>query len=389
MSASSYQTMMISRRKLILLIPCVLIALFLVAWGVRVVLRGIRIRSLARQCWDAPFGDVEKCIDRLADAGPAAAATLSGLLEHPNWQVRAHAVRRLEEMRGETAMRAVEQSLKDKCWPVRAAAVSALPAVAGKECFDALVRALDDPSAHVRGSAAQALGDLRDDRACAPLAEFLERESSDHVRAKAVSALKRPLSPKAIPGALRSLHDRCSFVRWDAANILGVVPGGAEYVDALIEAASDRSTFVRKRVFFALGTSRSGKAVPTLADALAEDRAECRSKACLALGMIGSRSAVDPLVSALGDPAPAVRERAVDALARLEDEKVLAALVKATSDPCQYVREKALLAVWWKTGAGFDGCALDGDKTRTWWENKGSQVRGEETESLRPARDGK
>ena len=360
---------MTSRRKLILLTVCGLMALSLVGWGVGVVLRGIRIRSLARQCWHAPFGDVEKCIDQLADEGPAAAGALSRLLEHPNWQVRVCAAQTMEATGSAMSAPRLRPCLTDTSWVVRMRAAKALRCTGDASSWGDLVRAVDDPSPHAQCAVAQALCSLEDERGCEHLVRLAGQADSECVRAAAAVLLARVCPKRAVPWALRVVTSGPFLHREAAASILARQKLGEDAVGPLAQALNCDSTTIRRSAAAALGNTRSDEAVPWLKNALSDESRCVRMDAVLALKAIGSERAVEALAFALQNGSSAVRWHAVRALRSLRDKRAMAALVEAARDESQAVKECALLAIWEMAGAELDVGCLDSESVLEWWRN--------------------
>jgi HEAT repeat protein len=112
-----------------------------------------------------------------------------------------------------------------------------------------------------------------------------------------LGSMKRPESSRA---AATGLRDSAAIVRASSARaVLSLPPDEAAAL--LIPLLQDRDEFVRQETSYALGESRSLKAVSALASILERDKKDSvRGAAAVALGQIGDESAVVPLAQLLG-----------------------------------------------------------------------------------------
>jgi hypothetical protein len=88
-------------------------------------------------------------------------------------------------------------------------------------------------------------------------------------------------------------------------------------IDALIDLAAHRDSFVREAAARSLGRLRATKAIPTLIELVSYPSAPVRAAAVSALGRIGNRSSATPIAAALTDNDWAVRHCARHALVQL------------------------------------------------------------------------
>lgn len=153
--------------------------------------------------------------------------------------------------------------------------------------FGYLLKSLADPDAGARARAARLLGENRESRAQAALAELL-------------------------------LDDPDMGVRETAAAALGQL--GA--VEPLIHALHVPDVNVRQIVTRALGQIRDPRAVEPLIGALRDTRGEVRQQVAFALTKIGA-PAVEPLIAALRHPDPFIRWSVVRVLGTLGDRRAL------------------------------------------------------------------
>jgi HEAT repeat protein len=95
-------------------------------------------------------------------------------------------------------------------------------------------------------------------------------------------------------------------------------------IDALIDLADHRDSYIREAAVRSLGRVRATKAVPVLEDLLTYPSEPVRSAAVTALGRIGGPAATSAAASALADPRWDVRHCARHALIRLGAAQELA-----------------------------------------------------------------
>lgn len=118
-------------------------------------------------------------------------------------------------------------------------------------------------------------------------------------RRAAVTELGSMHHPEASRSAISALKDSSAIVRATAAAAILSLPP-EESAAALIPLLSDKDEFVRREAAYALGTTRSPTAVPSLIERLLTDKKdEVRGAAAVALGQIRGAGAVSPLASVL------------------------------------------------------------------------------------------
>jgi HEAT repeat protein len=123
--------------------------------------------------------------------------------------------------------------------------------------------------------------------------------------------------------AAGSLNDASEVVRATAAHAALSLPAN-EFVDLLVPMLNDKSEFVRQQVAYALGESKSNRAVPALVASLAGDKQDSvRGAAAVALGNIADQAAVLSLTAILdGGQLPAVNGKKKKSAGRKENEFV-------------------------------------------------------------------
>jgi hypothetical protein len=152
---------------------------------------------------------------------------------------------------------------------------------------------------------------------------------------------------------VRTLADESLFVRWAGVRVLGrTAPEAADKaVPALAQRLADDSEDVRVTAALVLGRygPSARPALPALERAVEKGNAALRLRALLSLAAIG-REANDSqpaILLALAAPEPEVRRAAVQALSRIGplSEKATAALRKALADDDAEVRRAASIAL--------------------------------------------
>jgi HEAT repeat protein len=149
--------------------------------------------------------------------------------------------------------------------------------------------------------AAQAQSAQETSNALTPLQREIERErqrlaSSDaEERRDAVMHLGQMKRPDSSRVAAPALHDLAAVVRATATRaVLSLPPDEAAAL--LIPLLQDADEFARREAAYALGETRSRRAVEPLVNSLNTDKQESvRASAAVALGRIGDESAVIPL----------------------------------------------------------------------------------------------
>jgi HEAT repeat protein len=184
----------------------------------------------------------------------------------------------------------------------------------GRGDITGLARLLEHKDPLVQYEAAEALGDLRDEKAVAPLITALKRDEFSGVRWKAAEALSKMGNP-AVEPLIATLKHPDEDVRWKAAIALGEI-GNPNAIEPLIHLLSDDDRFVRSRAAHALSMIGE-QAVFPLIHALKKGDAGVRWGAALALGKIKKPLAVEPLIFALADNEAMVRAEAASALASI------------------------------------------------------------------------
>ncbi|MCK5802769.1 MAG: HEAT repeat domain-containing protein [Lentisphaeria bacterium] len=232
------------------------------------------------------------CVICSADSAETLVAPLLRDLAAPVARVRAHAARRLGEIRA-------------------------------KQALPSLVKALDDGDAEVRRQAVRALAEIRDARASAPLCRALVDESAQ-VRFAAAHALGELKEPRTGGALLKAFCDPVYAVRNQAAWALREI--GGEDVLASVAPLLDDETADFEHVVWLVQHLAGDKAPSHFAILLTSRRVARRLDGVRILRGIGSLSATKCLISAVGDASLEVRKAVVEALLAGRHEIALAPL---------------------------------------------------------------
>lgn len=119
------------------------------------------------------------------------ASLLLRIMEDDNWLVRSRAIEVLGNLQSRMAWGAIRKAITDDLDDeVRRCAVVASGQIANIQAMPELLLALQDDDSWVRAEAAEVLGVLGDPRATAPLKQLAEQDGDEDVREKADDALR-------------------------------------------------------------------------------------------------------------------------------------------------------------------------------------------------------
>jgi HEAT repeat protein len=281
----------------------------------------------------------------LQGQGEVAIVAYREALAHPEPSVRAAAVQLLAREAGPAAVASLSPMIDDSDENVVTAAVIALAEIGGEETLAPLRRALASPSPWIRGQAASYIGEnLRG--ALAPEVGELVSDSNPHVRLAAVEALRALSDPASFPyfmaattdasediahaavGALVNLGDPRALkrivlladseepdLRHEVAKAIVAFGAMDEYPEVVARLVADRTPMVARGLAVALYEHPSPAALPVLRDLAAAEDARLRRLTVRALKVDPSPGANELLRSMLSDSNDQVRAAAVLALA--------------------------------------------------------------------------
>jgi len=213
-------------------------------------------------------------------------------------------------------------------WRVRANAMRALGGLKDPRAVDRLLAALAKKDEHpeVKGNAAIALGSMGAQRAVVPLIAAL-KHSDPMVRGAAASALGQLRDPRALPPLIAALADDDAHVRMRITISLGRM-GGPAVLNPLLGALKDDNRQVREVAARAFHGAKDPRVVGPLIAALDDPCPNVQINAAGALGEIEDPEAVAPLIALLTDDNHAVRGAAATALGKQEDSRAVEPLIE-------------------------------------------------------------
>ena len=217
------------------------------------------------------------------------------------------------------------------------------------------LRRLRSKSWEARRDAASSLGDSRDPRAIAALADTLEDEVEEVVEAAAHALLgAEGEGVGAFLTALQTAGKRDGGRRWRRIAALLAAGRDASVVDRIGEAMEGRATALRLEAVRLLGALADPRAIPALTRALGDASAEVVSEGAEALSRLGT-AATPALTTALATGNDAARRFAARALGRFPGAVAVDALVLALKDRDAEVRRVAARSL----GEHRDPASLD------------------------------
>ncbi|HEX2025525.1 MAG TPA: HEAT repeat domain-containing protein [Actinomycetota bacterium] len=294
----------------------------------------------------------------VADAGVALERLVS-LLDDPDPEVRAEAARALLAIRDEQARPTLHDMARDPRPEWRAAAVTALGRAGDPDALDGL----DDPEPSVRRAAADGGGWIEPDRAVQPLLGALE-DADPSVRAAAARALAA-LGTSAQEVLVRALdHPQAEP---HALEALAASPGSPP--SGLIDyALRQQDAAQRDHRLWAAVANDTDDPRALLAHALRHRALTHATNAIRAMARFGNAAALIAAVENLGSPEPEQRANALETLESVGDPDVVrpllplwdpsgrpsgdrrAALTELLDDPDPWIRACAVVA--WSSGDG-------------------------------------
>ena len=244
---------------------------------------------------------------------------LLNLMRHPEWRVRANAIRALGGLKDARAIDHLLTALvkKDEHPQVKGNAALGLGAMRAQRAVEPLIAALKHDNPMVRAAVASALGELRNPRALPPLIAAL-KDDDPHVRIQVTGSLAQIGEPSVLNPLLRALKDDHRQVREVAARALGCAKD-PRVLEPLIAALDDPYPNVQINAAGTLGEMKDPKAVGPLIALLTNGNQSVRGAAAAALGELEDPRAMEPLIAMVlkEDRWEIPRTRGLKALAKL------------------------------------------------------------------------
>ena len=212
----------------------------------------------------------------------------------------------------------------------RARAIEALGRLQSKRAVETIITALHDPDRFTASLAAGALAEIRDQRALLPLCGLLT--SRDEVtRRYGAMSLGVFGDPKAVGVLIIALKDEDDGVRWNAAESLGKL-GSTGAVDALTAAMQDSEEGVRVAAIDSLQSLADARAVQPLVSALGSGTKRVRWHAASPLASFSTSEAQDTLTNSLRHGQLDVVAAAYKYFLAGRDPDTISALIRAMSE---------------------------------------------------------
>lgn len=244
---------------------------------------------------------------------------------------------------GEPAVEPLIRMLQDrsiKPWNVHARAVNALAKIGSPRAVDAVVKSLEDAGLNQYVRGSVVLTVAElKPKEAAEVLSRVSRDKNQFVRWKCAQALGMLGDKKGSDALIRALSDEDQYVRAAAARSLGQIKA-ENAAESLIGAFKDESWMTRLNVREAL-LQIGEPAVGRLIAALKDKNSHARWQAACVLGRIESENAIKPLIEALADADWMVRDEAAVALTKINSEKIIEPLTDALKNKAGHVRVQA------------------------------------------------
>ena len=265
---------------------------------------------------------------------------LIGKIGQEDWQ---NAVDALVQI-GEPAVKPLIRTLQDrsiKTWVVHARAVNALARIGSQRAVEAVIKSLEDAGLNPYVRGSAAMAVAElKPKEAAEVLSRVSRDESQFVRWKCAQALGMLDDKKGTDALIRALSDEDQNVRAATARSLGQIKA-ENAADSLIDALKDESWIVRLNAREAL-LQIGEPAVERLIAALKDKNSHACWQAAWVLGRTKSQKAIELLIEALADSDWMVRDEAAVALTKINSEKVIKALNDALKDKAGHVREQVV-----------------------------------------------
>lgn len=201
------------------------------------------------------------------------------------------------------------------------------------------IRSLNDRRSWRRANAAYLLGDMGSNNATQDLMDLLAGDPSREVRAAAARSLGKLQAISSVRLLLTALARRTVPRTVAAESILAIGPAA---LPALLQMADADEREMRAAAVELIGYVGDASCAVTLIDAMCDPGVDVRVNAARALGRLGAADGAAMLRAALADDSAEVRAAAASALGRIRDrEAVDALLLQSTNDAFDAARAAA------------------------------------------------
>ncbi len=233
--------------------------------------------------------------------------------DDPDAQVRRGAIWSLAKLQVEQAIPKFKAALQDPDKEVQQLAVVALRKISGDATALEQYQAIGSKTEALEVQ--RILDAIRPDDGLDESEMDKLRHSNPRIRARLLMELGQIQAKGAVSALLTALNDINPAVRSTA--VASLTKMGDNALDAMIEATSHHSKYVREGAAQVLGNLKNPQAVDALISLLKDSAVQVRAAAADALGSIGDERAINPLKRALGDPDEKVRANAEKSLVRM------------------------------------------------------------------------
>ncbi len=238
--------------------------------------------------------------------------TLKRALQHPNEDIRLHAVKTLEAMKIQKFVGFINIPL-----------------------LKLLLTACNDKNKHIRYIAITALHH----KITLPVREDGGSKTSPSIPVK--EKLDVVLKQRIVTTCIQRLNDSFSPIRKEATTMLRILNHVSLAVPLLIKNLADPNPRVREESAKTLGIANAPQATLPLITALRDEAHPVRLQAARALGYLKDKRAQEALLDRLRDTDDLVRAEAAEALQCIGDSRAFHALIPLLEDTHKEVRKEA------------------------------------------------
>jgi HEAT repeat protein len=265
---------------------------------------------------------------------------IKALSEVQHRYVSQHAIESLTQIDPERAVLPLYNKLKkDKEDSyVRTSAANALASIVNDgndQALSFLKTALNDKDKNVRSYARRALKQLKNEKYLDLFIDLLKNNKDTEVRQYAVDALGRIGNDRAVGLLIDTLNDTDLKVRSKVIETFGKFKSEIT-TKRLLKVIEDKTidSLKRTNAAFALGHTKSEKAVEPLIKLLEENKPTVVKDSVTMLGKLGSEKAVEPLIKLLedNDKEKNVRYESARSLSLIGSKKAVIPLIKVLGD---------------------------------------------------------
>lgn len=244
-------------------------------------------------------------------------------LRSPAWEHRYFAATTLGKTKIDESVDYLIELLDDPNENVRDAAVISLGKIGDPTAIEPLVTALADPNYRIRLHIVEALGEIGDTNISIFLAQFIENEEDENVRATIIKTIGRLGDPKMIPIIANYLNDDIERVRANTIEALenfdtkDTIPLVAPLLnDSNNRVKANAIKFLLKKGKDQLNVSSGYKELEKM---ITSENEWMRASAAFVLGEIKDKNSVLLLLSALPDQYWFVNKNIVKSLTSIGD----------------------------------------------------------------------